>query len=36
MPRVRGRVLLLEALFTVLFHAAHAAITDGYNIHLAL
>ena len=35
-PRVRARFLALEALFTVLFNAAFAAITDSYYSHLAL
>ncbi|KAJ4369769.1 hypothetical protein N0V83_005533 [Neocucurbitaria cava] len=33
-PRVRARFLALEALFTCLFFAAYAAVTDQYHEHL--
>jgi hypothetical protein len=35
-PRVRARFLVLEAVFTMLFHAAFSAITDSYAQHLLL
>lgn len=35
-PRVRARLLALEALFTCLFHAAFQAVTDQYYEHLLL
>jgi hypothetical protein len=35
-PHTRARFLLLEALFTCLFHAAFAAVTDQYYEHLLL